>query len=577
MSDDGKKLNPRFIMGAKKKSDTEKALDEIAKPVKKVVRRNWAGGATLAKGGEVVDNSLSPALDSGEVAVDFETVEVVDNLVDSVDAMVDETVERDVSLLLEKPAVVGKKNVKSSLLNPVGKKGEVVDNVVDEDDVFDDLEVVDDVGGVVDNVVDEDVRGDAFNEDSEERLVEVTPPVVKSTGRVVNSRFDLGRSKPVSKPVKSVVDLEPLVDEDESSGVPFRGAKGVRPRKKDGEHKDKRPSVLIAKSAVEAGDWDDVGKDTVKGLNAEGDTNTPEPELGSGFHLTERDILIIRFLARYRYAYNFQIARLCDTSPKAINIRLRKLAERGFIKKKTVTGAQHIWLSTKAGNLVADVDLPAIKDGQLSWVTVAHTLGLVNIGVELEIGGDNLLKEVEWPLYNKRDRKGNPVIGERVLTEKEIRQGQQKWRMNRTTAEMRDMVEAAVVDTGNAYVNEATGEISYPDAPELLEGNEGLYVVYGTLEHIPDMVIQRGRDADGKPVNIAIELELNQKTTEDWKRILRTYRDYGSMYDKVIYFTHKRSIYNLLNKINQEDIGLPPEKFMIRQYVPKNDREPFWG
>ena len=539
---EGKKLNPRFIMGgSKKKTETEKQLDEIAVVPKKVVRRNWAGGAggTLSKNDEAEETTLAPSLASNAVVVDF-VDDAVDNPVDnSVDNIVDNSVD------------------------------EAVDNFVEE---YEDDDVLEEepVENIVEDSVDIPVEEAVYN--GEDNLVEEeAPPVTLVRPRAVNSRFDLGRAKP-----------RPLVTPT-SGGAPFKGAKmpktGMPARKPDEEHIDQRPSVLRAKSAVDAGDWNDTyaQDDTTKGFNAEGNTNTPEPELGTGFHLTERDIMIIRFLARYRYAYNFQIARLCDTSPKAINIRLRKLAERGFIKKKTVTGAQYIWLSTKAGNLVADIDLPAIKDGQLSWVTVAHTIGLGNVGVELEIGGDNLLKEDEWPVYNKRDRKGNPVIGERILTEKEIRQGQQKWRMNRTTAEMRELVESAIKDTGAAYVNEETGEITYPDAPELIEGNEGLYVVYGALEHIPDMVVQRGRDADGKPINIAIELELNQKPSEDWKRILRTYRDYGQMYDKIIYFTHKRSIFNLLNKINQEDIGLPPERFMIRQYKPKNDREPFWG
>ncbi len=293
--------------------------------------------------------------------------------------------------------------------------------------------------------------------------------------------------------------------------------------------------------------------------------------------MTERDILIIRFLARYRYAYAFQIARLVDASVKSVNPRLRKLAERGFIRKQTVTGNQHIWLSTKAGNLVTDIDLPAIKEGTLSYVTVAHTLGLVNIGVELEIGGDNLLKEDIWPTYNRFNVRGERVIGERIISEKEIRQGQQKWRMNRTTAEMREVVQDAIKNPGDLRSNSVTGEMEYLDAPEVIEGNEGLYVIYGQVEHIPDMVVSRGRDLDGKPVNIAIELELNPKSVDDWRRILRTYRDFGDMYSKVIYYTHKRTIFNLLNKINKEDIGLPPERFMIRQYIPKNGREPFWG
>lgn len=361
--------------------------------------------------------------------------------------------------------------------------------------------------------------------------------------------------------------------------VPVR--RGLEDVKPEVEHKDQRPTVLRAKSGVQVEDWsDDTSTDTDKGLGGANDKGYREPELGAGFHLTERDITIIRFLARYRYAYNFQIARLVRTSVKGIRPRLRTLSERGFIRKQVITGAQHIWLSTKAGNLVADIDLVAIKKGEVSWVTVAHTLGLVNIGVELETGGENLLKEDVWPLMNNVDVRGRVRAGDRVVTEKEIRAGQQKWRMNRTTAEMRVVTEEALNDFGDPVGDPVTGEISYPDSPETLDGNEGLFVIYSPSgEHIPDMVVSRGRDKDGKALNVAIELELHEKTHADWRRILRAYKEYGELFDKVVYFTQKRNIANQLMKINNNngDVLLPPEKFIVRKYIPKNEREPFWG
>jgi len=590
-----KKLNPRFIMGANK-SNVEKQLDQIATAPKRVVRRDWSKPA-IASADHVEDVDIKPNLANNEVAIDFG-----DDVSDGVEHDFD-----------DEAGEVGEGSVP---VKPVSLSSEVVDKLDTTESVsFDSGE--DDTVNVQDSasdVVVEPVKpvrrvNPAFNLGVEskpkvpqtrfrdEEVIEDdtsdtdfsaksgTEAALGETSATLSRSNVLRPGKlPGKKPAPSFLGgrvTRPAEDRsqygvDDITAVPVR--KAFPAAKPETEHKDQRPHVLKAKSGVEAGDWtDDTSKDTNRGFGGEGNLVKIEPELGVGFHLTERDILIIRFLARYRYAYAFQIARLVNASVKSVNPRLKKLAERGFIRKQTVTGNQHIWLSTKAGNLVTDIDLPAIKEGTLSWVTVAHTLGLVNVGVELEIGGDNLLKEAVWPTMNRSVGRNEYEQGERVITEKEIRQGQQKWRMNRTTLEMRELVESAIKETGNAKPHPLTGEMGFPDAPELIEGNEGLFVIYGQVEHIPDMVVSRGRDADGKPINIAIELELNAKTTEDWRRILRTYRDFGQMYDKVIYFTHKRTIFNLLNKINNEDIGLPSDKFMIRQYVPKNGREPFWG
>ena len=64
-------------------------------------------------------------------------------------------------------------------------------------------------------------------------------------------------------------------------------------------------------------------------------------------------------------------------------------------------------------------------------------------------------------------------------------------------------------------------------APELEDGNQGLFVVYGdggkTGEHVPDLVSTRARE-DGKPAHVAVELELSLKGQKDYLRILRFFR-----------------------------------------------------
>lgn len=324
---------------------------------------------------------------------------------------------------------------------------------------------------------------------------------------------------------------------------------------------------------IEVEDWtDDASSDPVIGLGAEKDSGNKKPvRSGKGFSITERDVLIMRFLTRYRYAYVDQIARLVNAEIKDVKARLRRLENEGLIRSEDITAGQSIFLTRKAGLSVIDLDFPEIKKGSVSFITVAHTIGLVNLAVELEMatGGKNILGEDEFPKYNRYPRGiYNPneepsVIGEMTVTEREIRRGNKLFRGDKTTEDMRILAKEAAEDDS---------------APELLEGNEGLFVVYGTGkdgEHVPDLVVARPRDENGKVKHIAIELELTPKSNGEWSRILRWYRDHGFMYEKIYYFTHKRSIAENIKTI-AENLHMEDRVF-VRKYIPQNNRGPFWG
>lgn len=324
---------------------------------------------------------------------------------------------------------------------------------------------------------------------------------------------------------------------------------------------------------IEVEEWtDDTTTDPVVGLGSETEnTNKTVTRRGKGFAITERDIVIMRFLTRYRYAYVDQIARLVNAEIKDVKARLKRLENQGFIRSEDITAGQGIFLIKKAGLSVIDMDFPEIKKGSVSYITVAHTVGLVNLAVELEMatGGKNILGEEVFPVFNRyplgifNPDEEPSLIGETTVTEREIRRGNKLFRGDKTTEDMRILAREAADD---------------PSAPERLEGNEGLFVVYGSGkdgEHVPDLVISRPRDEDGKVQHIAIELELTPKSNSEWSRILRWYRDHGFMYKKVIYFTHKRSLAENLKKVIA-DLGM--EEFVfVRKYIPQNNRGPFWG
>jgi hypothetical protein len=324
---------------------------------------------------------------------------------------------------------------------------------------------------------------------------------------------------------------------------------------------------------VEFEDWtDDESTDTSFGLGADKDEDAAlRPKRTNGLTIKDDDIIMMRFMARYRYAYTDQLARLTNKTKAAVKTRLNKLAKEGLIRKEVITAGQEIWLTRKAGNIIVDIDFPEIKKGSVSFITVAHTIGLANLGVELEMlaGGKNILGEEDFPRFNRyplgmRYGYSEPSqIGEMTVTEREIRRGNRLFRGNKTTEDMRFLVEAA---------------ISNADAPELEEGNEGLFVVYGKGkdgEHVPDLVIARKRNDSFGVEHIAIELELTVKNITEWKRILRWYKEHGMMFKKVYYFTHSRRIADNITRIAKE---LNMEDYVkIRKYIPTNGKQPFWG
>lgn len=332
--------------------------------------------------------------------------------------------------------------------------------------------------------------------------------------------------------------------------------------------------VSVKSPLAGAEEWDDEDiPDTHLGLNAE----APQPKKGkkkAKLALTKRDIEIITLCARYRFAYREQIQHYFQS--ENVRNRLTRLADEGLLRKDMVTQNQALWLPSQAGLDVADLDLTHIERGRYSATSIAHSIGLLNLGIEFEQGWENLLKEEEWPNFNRVDRHGNRLQGETVITEREITNS-----FNRLKGIAKGDARKTA-DTSNELSklrNDALAEIPAPGKLplEMREGMAGLFVSYfQNKSHTPDMVIARPRSQDGSSNHIAIELELNPKPIPDWIRILRSFKA-DPMFKSVIYFTHKRSIVNQLSEVNKKHVGLPPEQFKILKYTPRNDSIPFWG
>lgn len=217
-----------------------------------------------------------------------------------------------------------------------------------------------------------------------------------------------------------------------------------------------------------------------------------------GMRLTERDIEILSFLGRYRAATVNQIARHVDSSLYAIRNRLPRMHREGMLSWSFTGQAKpKVWTVTDTGLKVAGLNLSAPS---ISWGTLRHTLGLVDLGTTFELAG------------------------ERVVTEREIRAALRYT----PTARMRTAIDLyrALDDLGMS---------TDVDSHEVAALHYTLPIQGKNYGHIPDMVVVREPFENGAAGSIAVELELNRKTLSEWRNIITAYRD-TSYFAQAVYY-----------------------------------------
>lgn len=339
--------------------------------------------------------------------------------------------------------------------------------------------------------------------------------------------------------------------------------------KRDTNSVRNRQSALI--STIEDG-WDEDNPAFDMEDAPEGDEGVELRRSSRGIRITDRDLQMVNFLARFRFATGIQMARYVDSSKKAVTQRLGALSKAGLVRKEEVTRGQTLWTPTAWGLSTVDLDFRVIQSG-ISPVTIGHTLGLVNIAIELETGASNILRLPEGVQHNRVLPTGEVVLGETLVTEREMRQEENRLKKNVARADY----ERAFTRELRAWRDAGSQGLS----PEHRVGNEGMLIMWGTRQgqkdHVPDLVVSRDRLPNGFGGNFAIELELNRKSKKEWERILVQYKEREDLYAHVFYFTHKRNIKDDLEEAAQK-VGLTQQgRFTVLPYKPQEGNLPFWG
>lgn len=110
------------------------------------------------------------------------------------------------------------------------------------------------------------------------------------------------------------------------------------------------------------------------------------------FQFTMRDLELLAFLGRHRLATAEQLQRRFSLTESKAYARLRGLRARRLIRHERDVPGPGIFLATRAGLRLSDVDL---SEASFSLATLRHDLAVADVAIELERAGRWLSSERE--------------------------------------------------------------------------------------------------------------------------------------------------------------------------------------
>lgn len=252
--------------------------------------------------------------------------------------------------------------------------------------------------------------------------------------------------------------------------------------------------------------------------------------------ITEIDFTVLRFLTKFKYASHLQISVLISVLPETARGRLKQLEELNLVDRFKDAGTKDLWFITKkaekllseAGYLSEDDDYQIVRKDRFDTNPIAHTLAVNQVVAHL-LGGtrmfngqpkdltvDNLVSELTIQSeFGKIKKLVSPNFGQGAAGEK--------------------LKRVALRELGE------NGKLSWDTA---IDRNPALWTLtHGRTEgnthqeiKFPDLVINLEAERTGaKPVSIAVEVEISNKSYERYVKIMRTYAADRFVYSKVVY------------------------------------------
>ncbi|MFV4912139.1 hypothetical protein PFZ49_00870 [Microbacterium lacticum] len=366
-----------------------------------------------------------------------------------------------------------------------------------------------------------------------------------------------------------------LADEEEDTGAPWspdesNPALSANQAECD-EAEPEAPSREEWRRQVERGE--------VKGHehpNRGKDPNSPTKKKrkpGTKYHrrdITEKDLLVLAFLERFKLATTKQIGILLGVKRGSANWRMLGLMEIGLVAQEKIPTMPVLWYLKPKGKRTLDnafhFDERAPKSlhepGRVSPGNISHTLFEAQICAGMKplgkIPGQEMLS-------------GLGVLRQ-IVDETFIRSawGKAVWRKGDGDSQQADRGFKIRQQVSEGLQR---GELKWSEA---LAENPSLWTLTvpfiersRTKEfHYPDLVVDLEHLREGhEPVSYAVELELSPKSPQELKKILMTFKvamgnNPVPVYRKVIYLIPDEGVKRGVVKAAKE-VGLTPDQLLI--------------
>lgn len=278
---------------------------------------------------------------------------------------------------------------------------------------------------------------------------------------------------------------------------------------------------------------------------------------------------ILRIVAQLKYASTRQVARAINKEFIYTRNRLVRLRHLGLTRTPVSPYyEQQLWCVSPLGMMLSDIDLSVPNADGISVAMLQHTTVANNVAAYIYSGTVNVLDEDNFPPRGRVDIRGNITTGENFVSESQIRSSLGKLTSVHAMAGTKgDVYIPLVVAERDKKFEKWSKKIANGEklpSPERELGNEYMWVLFppprlGIVQHIPDLVVPRDRDDYGDPRSVAIEVELQSKSVDDYVRTLKAYAHDKKIFEKVVWICSKKHTATLLSKAAEEERTLLEE------------------
>lgn len=253
---------------------------------------------------------------------------------------------------------------------------------------------------------------------------------------------------------------------------------------------------------------------------------------------------MLEFLAKFKYANARHLSKMFSESPATSLKRLKALRSYGLVIDKKLLGGEPLWFLTDAGMLISGFDLPKVTESRITYTMLPHQYAVNHIAANLWGAGINILNEEDYPRKNRVDLLGKEQYGDYVVSEQEIQSSFGKLKLF-SKADVYLPTLKASIDRKVDQWREAGG-VDFGPSPEFQLGNEYMWAIYPPsvvklAYHVPDLVVARPRNSDGTPNSVAVELEIQNKPVESYRKALTAYRYSSHTFKQVVWVCQKAS------------------------------------